>query len=266
MRTRSSSEVEKSITPREPNPGSTIGATAATITAAAATRRAPRPAATSSRAARPGPVHTGPQPCTRRSPSANSSAVAAMRKSRPKTGRITSSSTESAKPTSATGGSRPSRGLPARNASEWAANTAAHTPASPASIRGASGGEGATCTRACSPTRAAASSAARRVSGVGRPNQVVSGNTSHPIAIARPTMLAIVASTRLRRSSSEAMTAEATPAASRRIVGPLPSKTRPSAMAAAAATSTVATPAIRRCVRADVPWVRAIVPSRGSWG
>ena len=71
-RTRSSSEVEKSITPREPNPGSTIGATAATITAAAATRRAPRPAATSSRARAPGPVHTGPQPCTRRSPSANS--------------------------------------------------------------------------------------------------------------------------------------------------------------------------------------------------
>ena len=82
IRTRSEL-VLKSRIACDPKPGINRGDTSANPTAAAATRLAPRPALGSNRAAFPGPVHTGPQPCTRRSPSAKITARAAIRKATP---------------------------------------------------------------------------------------------------------------------------------------------------------------------------------------
>jgi len=173
------------------------------------------------------------------------------------------SSTESANARRAIGGTSARRGLPARNASACELNTAAHSATTAARIKGASGGAGETCTRACSPTRCEASAMCRRVSRVGSPYHVVCGNTTRPTATTASTPLPTVARTRFRRSSADATAAEAKPTAISRHVEECPRKTRPKASAVATAIKLAASSAIRRCERADVPWGCAIDPSIG---
>ncbi len=171
--TRSEAGVPKSTIPFDPNPGTMMGERRAAPSAVKASRLAPRPAVAAT--PRRPEVHTGPHPWTRASPSANTTRIAAARNATPYRGFTNSSSTVSANATSATGGTRPSSGLPARNASAWAENTAAHRETTAARRSGPIGSAGAGWILACSPTSAAASRAARRVSAVGRPYQVVSG-------------------------------------------------------------------------------------------
>ena len=112
-------------------------------------------------------------------------------------------------------------GLPARNASACAEKMAAQVAVSAASISGASGSVGATWTRACSPTRPAASIMARTVSRVGSPNHVlwghvVSGKTMNPTTATIATALTRAASKSPRRSSATAIAAESSPATAMR--------------------------------------------------
>ena len=84
MRTRSDAFVElMSKMAFDPNPGTMNGTIIAVPTAATATRLAPRLAVADRRARDPGPVHTGPHPCTRRSASAKTIASAAARNTTP---------------------------------------------------------------------------------------------------------------------------------------------------------------------------------------
>ncbi len=101
----------------EPKPGTRNGRITAAPTTVAATRRAPRLAVAESRARAPGPVQTGPQPCTRRSASAKTTASAAARNAIPYTGLTNSSSTVSANASITMGGRSARSGLPARKAS-----------------------------------------------------------------------------------------------------------------------------------------------------
>ena len=135
-------------------------------------------------------------------------ASAATRNTTPYTARMSSSSTVSTKTTSAAGGTSASSGLPARNARAWQENTAAHTAAIDANTSGFNGGAGATWMRACSPTGARRPRIARRVSRVGRPYHVVAGKTMRPSDDGEPAASASVASSRLRRSSAHAISAD----------------------------------------------------------
>ena len=164
------------------------------------------------------------------------------------------------------GGSSASSGLPARNASACAEKMAAHVPVSAASSRGGSGAVGATWTRACSPTSPAASITARSVSRVGSPNQVVCGKTMNPIDDQH-------AATRSPRWPAAGSGAPARTASSRRgerrdhqLVGRRRGRrTRDRTRTPRSRRQQAGRDdAIRRCARADVPWVRAIVPS-ASW-
>ena len=101
----------------DPKPGTRNGTIIAVPTAATATRLAPLLAVAESRAREPGPVQTGPQPCTRRRASAKMIASAAARNVTPYSGFVNSSRTVSANATITTGGSSARSGLPARNAS-----------------------------------------------------------------------------------------------------------------------------------------------------
>ena len=214
-------DVEKSITPREPNPGSTTGATRGDHHGG----RSDAPSAATGRDVEPG----GPAGCRpHRAPIPARGGVRRRTAAPwPPRGRATRRAggrrpraPSPRSPTSATGGSSASSGLPARNASECAANTAAHTPARPASISGASGGDGATCTRACSPTQAGGvEHGPQRLGGRQRRTRSSRGTPARPIAIARPAALASVASTGSAARARVAITAEATPPTSSRSVG-----------------------------------------------
>ena len=118
IRTRSESFVAlMSKMALDPKPGTRNGTIMAVPTAATATRLAPLLAVAESRAREPGPVQTGPQPCTRLSASAKMMASAAARNVTPYSGLMNSSRTVSANATITTGGSSARSGLPARNAS-----------------------------------------------------------------------------------------------------------------------------------------------------
>ena len=124
-------------------------------------------------------------------------------------------------------------GLPARIASACDENAAVHTAVTAASIRGGSAGVGATRTRACCPTNSSERPTARSVWIDGRPYQAVCGRTIHVIANARPTRLAIVASSSPRRSNRAAIATDASAAATSSSVACRPVNTRPNASAVA---------------------------------
>ena len=139
----------------------------------------------------------------------------------------------SANPTSAIGGKMASSGLPARIASACDENAAVHTAVTAASIRGGSGGVGATRTRACWPTNSSERPIARSVRIDGRPYHAVCGRTIQVIASASPTRLASVASSNPRRSNRAAIATDASAAATSSSVACRPVNTRPNASAVA---------------------------------
>ena len=246
-----------------PNPGSVRGTRVATPSAIAATRRAPRPVVDLRPPRAPGHTHVGPHRCTRRRPSMNTMTRAVARKSTPYSGRSLSSSTVSANATRATGGRSDSSGLPARIASACAEKTAAHNAVTAARNRGASAGVGATWASASRPIWPAASRIVRSVSIVGSPYRVVFGKTTMPTTTSSPAALTRVASTRLRRSSEAASSADASATPISRSTDPPPLNTRPKAAAVATASAQTA-PSARRCwPRGDEPASCAIRPSIG---
>ena len=159
-------------------------AIAATTTAAVATRRAPRPAATSSlaRTARTGPDRPPALHAAERV-GEQQRERAARGTAAPYSGLMNSSRTESANATSATGGRSASSGLPARNASACAENTAAHIAAIAGEHQRGQRGRGRDLDAGllADPARGL-EGGARGSRGSGRPCQVVSGNTRSPIA------------------------------------------------------------------------------------
>ena len=163
-----------------------------------------------------------PSPAPAGAPSANSSAVAAIRNSTPNTGLITSSSTVSANATSATGGSNAEQRAAGAERERVSREHRRPHAGEPGEHQGASGGEGATCTRACSPTRRGGveRGAQRLERGQAEPGRL--GEHEHPIAIASPDDAHERREHQVAPFQRAAITAETTPAASRRTLGRCP--------------------------------------------
>ena len=271
MRTRSSPELrEVDDAAASRTRASTSGATAPTITAAAATRRAPRPAARSIRVAAPG---TGPH----RPPALHpAQAVGEQHGRAPRSGTArrraagcSSSRTVSAK-RHERDGRQQARAAGCRRGTR--ARGREHRRPDRREPRPASAGRAAARAHLhprllAHERRRRARRAQRLESSAGR-TRCVSGNTSSPTAIdesrtdARERGEHQVAPFEQRRRSTPRRRRRRAAAAS----APLPSNTRPNAMAPAAATSTVATHGDQTLCASGRSRVCAIVPSTSSRG
>ena len=199
------------------------GAIAATITAAAATRRAPRPAATSSRAARPGRRPHRPPALHAPEPVGEQQRGGRDEEEQPEDRADTSSSTESAKPTSATGGSSAEQRAPGAERERVRREHRGPHTGEPGEHQGGQRRRGSDLHPGLLADLAGGveRGAQRSRAWAGR-TRSSRGTPASPIAIARPDGArrawrargcAVPAARRSR--------AEATPAASRRSVGPV---------------------------------------------
>ena len=254
---------DRSSTALEPNPaGSERGHQGDAHGRERHTPRAPPRRARQPRVPDPDPVQTGPHACTRRSRRRRPPAAPRRGTRRRRAAGPNSSSTVSANATSATGGRSARSGLPARKARAWAENTAAHVRRERRQHERRQGRRRGDLQRAPAvPPAWTRRAMARSVSIVGSPCQVAgredqeSDDDQEPDGARRRRRAARFRSLHAHASSRRGQGGDQHPLAWRRAhEDPTDRDRRRRAQQAGGERR-----AIRRCVRAGVPEVPAIV-------